>query len=124
MEIRPIHNEGDRREALKEIERLWGAEPNTPDGDKLEVLAILVDAYEAVRWPVKPMTPCDMLKYVVSEASDMGRSERELAEILGSELGASELLSGRQKISLEEAWKINHAWEIPVKLLMAPYDDD
>ncbi len=57
MEIRPIHNEGDRREALKEIERLWGAEPNTPDGDKLEVLAILVDAYEAVRWPVKPMTP-------------------------------------------------------------------
>ena len=53
MDIRPIRTDTDHAAALAEIERLWGAEPDTPDGDRLDVLATLVEAYEADRWPMK-----------------------------------------------------------------------
>ncbi len=64
MDIRPIRNEEDRRAALQEIERLWNAEPGTDDGDKLDILATLVERYEDIRWPVsKTRTdPIDMLQ--------------------------------------------------------------
>jgi antitoxin component HigA of HigAB toxin-antitoxin module len=52
VDIRPIRNDNDHREALIEIDRLWKSLPNTPDGDKLDVLVILVEAYEAKCWPL------------------------------------------------------------------------
>ncbi len=54
MQIKPIKTDEEHKAALAEIERLWDAEPNTPDGDRLEVWAILVEAYEQMRWPIPP----------------------------------------------------------------------
>jgi HTH-type transcriptional regulator/antitoxin HigA len=53
MDIRPISNDDDHRRALAEIERLWGAADGTPEGDKLDALVSLVEAYEERRWPLK-----------------------------------------------------------------------
>ncbi len=87
-------------------------------GDRLDVLAPLVDAYERDHFPVQPSTPLDMLRYAVG---DMGRTQTELADVVGSRSLASQLLSGRRRISLDAAQKISAAWDIPIQLLVTPY---
>ena len=119
MDIRPIRNEDDLRDALREIDRLWTFPDDSPENDKLDVLATLVEAYEAKRWPAEDVTPLDMLHYAIS---DMGHSQKELAELLGSRSQASDLLRGRRRISLEVAQKISTAWSIPIQALVKPYD--
>ena len=97
MDIRPIRSDDDHRAALQEIERLWGFPDDSPENDKLDVLATLVETYEATRWPIRPVSPRDILEYAIS---DRGRSQKELAALLGSRSQASDLLSGRRKVSL------------------------
>jgi HTH-type transcriptional regulator/antitoxin HigA len=52
MDIRPIRNDDDHAAALREIERIWGAAAGTEEGDKLDILATLVEKYEESRWPI------------------------------------------------------------------------
>ena len=115
MDIRPIRTDKDHKEALREIERLWGAEPGTADGDKLDVLATLVQAYESKLWPAEAMTPLEILW---SAIKDDGRTQAELADVLGARSRASEILNGKRTISLEAARKISAAWKIPIQLLV------
>ena len=119
MDIRPIRTDGDHRDAVHEIERLWGAEPGTRDGDKLDILATLAEAYEAKRWPIDPAAPLDILKTAIA---DDGRSQADLATVLGSRSRASEILNGRRPITLEAARKISRAWRIPIQLLIESHD--
>ena len=119
MDIRPIRTDGDHKQALLEIERLWGAQLGTADADKLEVLATLVEAFESRRWPAEPVTPLDVLR---SAISDDGRTQAELAKVLGARSRASEILSGKREINLEAARKISAAWKIPIQLLVTAYE--
>jgi HTH-type transcriptional regulator/antitoxin HigA len=119
MDIRPIRSDSDHAEALREIERLWGAEPGTAAGDKLDVLATLVEAYENNRWPTDPVTPVDILRTAIR---DDGRTQAELAEVLGSRSRASEILAGKRSLNLEAARKISAAWKIPIQLLVAAHE--
>ena len=119
MEIRPIRTDGDHAEALREIQRLWGAEPGAPNGDRLDVLATLVEACENKRWLVEPVTPLEIVRTAIK---DDGRTQGELAEVLGSRSRASEILNGRRALNLEAARKMGAAWKIPIQLLVAPYE--
>ena len=113
--MRPIRTDDDHREAIREIGLLRGAAPGTRDGDKLDILATLVEAYEARRWAIDPVSPLDILKTAII---DDGRSQAELATVLGSRSRASEILGGRRPITLEAARKISRAWHIPIQLLI------
>jgi HTH-type transcriptional regulator/antitoxin HigA len=119
MDIRPIRNDDDHRLALCEVERLWGAEEGTPEGDKLEVLTTLIDAYEDRYYPVPAADPIDILHYAIQ---DMGHSQAELAEILGSRPRASEVLKRKRRLTVEMIAKISEAWRIPVEALAKPYN--
>jgi HTH-type transcriptional regulator / antitoxin HigA len=90
MDIRPIHNDDDHRAALVEIENLWDAPEGSDDAIKLDLLVTMVERYEAKRWPIrKPKWgPIDVLHYAIDE---MGHTQTELAEILGSRSRASEI---------------------------------
>ena len=77
-----------------------------------------MEVYEGKRWPVRASTPLEMLRYAVG---DMGRSQEELAEVLGSRSLASEFLRGKRRISLDAARKISAAWHIRMQLLVTPY---
>jgi HTH-type transcriptional regulator / antitoxin HigA len=121
MEIRPIRTEADHFTALKEIERLWSAEDGTLEADTLEVLAILVEDYESRYSPVPTRAPTENLKYATAE---MGRSQKDLADLLGSRSHASEVLSGRRLLTTAAVSKISKAWHIPAELLIAPYEGD
>ena len=121
MQIRPIRTDKDHRAALAEIEKLWGAASGTPEGDKLDVLVTLVETYEERRWPLKSrrrFDPVDVLQYAIDE---LGHSQAQLAEILGSRSRASEVLARRRRLTLEMIQKITAVWKIPADLLVPPY---
>jgi HTH-type transcriptional regulator/antitoxin HigA len=118
MEIHPIRNDEDHTAALREIERLWGAAAGTEAGDKLDILATLVEKYEDRRWPnVDSSDPIDLLNYAIEE---LGHSQAELAELLGSRSRASELLNRRRPLTVEMIHKISESWKIPADLLVRP----
>ncbi len=115
MDIRPIRTDDDHRAALAEIERLWAYPDDSPENDKLDVLVTLVEVYERNRWPRVACSPAEILRYAIEE---MGRSQTELAEVVGSRSLASQLLSGARRVSLDAAQKISAAWQIPIQLLV------
>lgn len=118
MDIRPSRNDSDHEAALREIERLWDAAEGTEDADKLDILATLVEKYEEGRWPVvDDSDPIDLLNYAINE---LGHSQAELAELLGSRSRASEILNRRRPLTVEMIHKISQAWKIPADLLVRP----
>ena len=124
MDIRPIRTDEDHRAALAEIEACWGAAEEIEEGEKLEVLVALVELYEAKRWPIdtgESFDPVDMLRYAIDE---LGHTQAELGELLGSRSRASEILSRRRRLTVEMIHKISEAWRIPADLLVRPYKLD
>ena len=119
MEIRPIITEEDRQDALVEIERLWGADPASADGAKLDALAILVEAYEEKLWSV---TAADPVAAIQSHMEWNGYTQSDLAKLLGSRSRASEILSRRRALTLEMIHKLDRQWGIPASLLVRPYN--
>jgi HTH-type transcriptional regulator / antitoxin HigA len=61
--VRPIRTKRDYESALAELERLWGAKAGTPAGDRLDLLATLIDAYEAIHFPMDPPDPIEAIKF-------------------------------------------------------------
>ncbi|TWB93214.1 Xre family transcriptional regulator [Bradyrhizobium macuxiense] len=119
MEIRPIKNDEDHAAALAEIAKLWDAVEGSEDDDKLDLLATLVSRYEATRWPtVSNMDPIELLQFAIDE---LGHTQAELAELLGSRPRASEVLNRKRALSIEMIRKIHDAWKLPLELLIKPY---
>jgi HTH-type transcriptional regulator / antitoxin HigA len=120
MEIHPIRSQADYDAAVAEIERLWDADPGTDDGDKLDILATLIEKYENEHWPIDTsrVDAVDMLIYLIEEG---GHTQAELAELLGSRSRASEILNRRRALTVEMIHKLNAEWKIPAELLIRPY---
>jgi HTH-type transcriptional regulator/antitoxin HigA len=120
MELFPIRNDEDHARALREIARLWNAPDGSPEGDYMDALATLVDAYERRRWPVEPSTPLEMLKFCM-EQNDY--TQTDLARLLGSRSRASEILSGKRGLTLDQIRLISKRWHIPVALLVGELEE-
>ncbi len=120
MDIRPIRTEADHAAAVRRMEALWEAAPGTPEDDELDVLATLVDAYERQRWPIEACSPVDAIRFSM-EQND--RSQRDLAELLGSRSRASEILSGRRGLTLEQIKLLHVRWHIPLEALLGQMAD-
>src|ERR1044072_68011 len=121
MDIHPIRTDEDHRAALAEIDACWGAPEGTEQGDRLDVLLALVEIYEAKHWPIEideSFDPVDVLHYAIDE---LGHTQAELAEILGSRSRASEILARRRALTVDMIHKIGEAWRIPADLLVRPY---
>src|SRR5262245_52803724 len=120
MDIRPIHNDDDHRVALAEIETLWDAPEGSDDAIKLDLLVTMVERYEEKRSPVrKPKwDPIDVLHYAIAE---MGHTQTELADILGSGSPASEVLSRQRVLTADLLYRVHTEWKIPPERLIKPY---
>lgn len=121
MDVRPIRSEEDHRAALAEIEALWSVPEGADESDRLDVLLALVDLYESKRWPIEieqGFDPVDVLRYAIDE---LGHSQAELSELLGSRSRASEVLSRRRALTVEMIHRISEGWKIPADLLIRPY---
>jgi HTH-type transcriptional regulator/antitoxin HigA len=95
--VKPIKSEKDYEKALARIEKLMDARPNSAEGDLLEVLSTLVEAYEREHYPIPPPDPIDAIKYRMER---LGMTTDELGKMLGSKARANEILRGKRKLTL------------------------
>jgi HTH-type transcriptional regulator/antitoxin HigA len=116
-EIKPIKTEADYDAALAEIATLMDAEPGTAEGDRLDVLVTLVEAYEATHWRVDPPDPITAIKLRMEQR---GLTRRDLEKVLGSKSRVSEVLNRKRPLTLAMIRRLHARWEIPAESLIQP----
>ena len=116
-EVRPIRTKRDHESALKEIERLWGAKTGTPEGDRLDVLATLVDAYEAEHYPMDPPDPIEAIKFRMEQ---QGLTRRDLEEIIGTRTRIAEVLNRKRGLSITMIRRLHERLGISADVLIRP----
>jgi HTH-type transcriptional regulator/antitoxin HigA len=118
VELRPIRIEADYQAALAEIERLFDAAPLTPEGDHLEVLTTLVEAYEAQHYPIQEPDPIEAIKYTMESR---GLTRAELEPYIGSRARVAEVLNRKRPLSLNMIRRLYAGLGIPAEVLVRPY---
>jgi HTH-type transcriptional regulator / antitoxin HigA len=118
MQLRPIRTEADYQTALKEIEQLFDAAPDTPEFDRLDILSTLVEAYEQRAYPIDVPDPIEAIQYYMETR---GWSRRDLESCLGSRARVSEILSRRRSLTLDMIRKLHEQLGIPAEVLIRPY---
>lgn len=114
--IKPIKTEADYEATLARVESLWGALPNTPEGDELEVLFVLVEAYETKHYPIAPPDPIEAIKF---EMENRGLKRKDLEPYIGSRGRVSEVLNRKRRLSLEMICNLYKGLGIPLKSLVS-----
>jgi len=117
MNLKPIKTPEDHDAALKEIERLWGAEDNTPEGDRLDILLALVEAYEEVHFPMDPPDPIEAIKFRLEQ---QGLDQSALIGVIGSRTRVYEVLRGDRPLSLAMIRRLHEKFGIPAEVLIRP----
>ena len=115
MYIQPIKTEADYDRALAEINALWGAEPDTRKGDRLEILMTLVEAYETKHHFIDPPDPIDAILFRMEQ---QGLTRKDLEPILGSRSRVSEVLNRKRTLSLEMIRNLHKQLNIPLESLV------
>src|SRR5262252_10607612 len=118
MDIHPIRTEADYETALAEIERLFDAVPNTPEGDRLEVLATLVEAYEEQHYSIPAPDPIEAIKYYMESR---GLCRRDLEPYLGNRARVAEVLNRKRPLSLEMIRRLHTGLGIGAEILLQAY---
>ena len=116
-EIKPIRAKRDYEAALKEVERLWGAKAGTPEGDGLDVLATLIDAYEAEHYPMDPPDPVEAIKFRMEQ---QGLTRRDLEEIIGTRTRIAEVLNRKRGLSITMIRRLHERLGISAEVLIRP----
>ncbi len=119
MDIRPIRTKADHRAALKEVERLWEAEPGTPDGDRIDVLVTLIEAYEAKHCPIPAPDPIAAVTFMMEQK---GLTRRDLEAAIGSRGRVSEVLTRKRPLTLPMVRALSALLQIPTDVLVQPYE--
>jgi HTH-type transcriptional regulator / antitoxin HigA len=115
--IKPIKSESDHAAALREIERLWGAEEGTAEGDRLEVLTTLVEAYEHAYFPIAPPDPIEAIKFRLEQR---GADRKALIGVIGNRTTVYEVLRRDRPLSLSMIRRLNQMLNIPAEVLIRP----
>lgn len=120
-ELKPIRSEADYERSLAEVERLWGAKSGTPEGDRLDVLATLIDAYEAQRFPMDPPDPVDAIKFRMEQ---QGLTRRDLEPMIGTRTRVAEVLNRRRGLSINMIRRLHARLGISADVLIRPSRPD
>lgn len=118
--IRPIRTEEDYNWALAEVTRYFEHEPEigSPDGDRFDVLAALIEAYEDKHYPIEAPDPVEAIH---SHMELFNLPRKALAEVIGSSPRATEVLNRKRALTLDMIFKLNKEWHIPAEILIRPY---
>ncbi len=119
MKIKPIRTEVDYEAALSEIERLFNAEPGTPDGDDLDVLAVLVEAYENEHYLIPLPGPIEAIEYHMER---LNLTRKDLESYLGGPSRVSEVLNRKRPLNLRMIRSLSAGLGIPIDVLAQPYE--
>jgi HTH-type transcriptional regulator/antitoxin HigA len=116
-EVRPIRTEADYEEALGEVGRLWGAKTGTADGDRLDVLATLIDAYEAQHHPMDPPDPIEAIRFRMEQ---QGLTRRDLEPLIGTRARVAEVMNRRRGLSIDMIRRLHEGLGISADVLIRP----
>jgi HTH-type transcriptional regulator/antitoxin HigA len=118
MHIKPIKTEADHRAALARIDELWEAEPNSPEGDELEVLVTLVDAYEEAHFPIDVPDPIEAIRFRMEQ---QGLEDKDLVAFLGQRSRVTEVMNRKRGLSITMIRKLHEGLKIPLECLVKEY---
>lgn len=118
MKLRPIKTAADHRAALAEIERLFAARSGTPAGDRLDILATLVAAYEEEHWPLPSPDPVEAIRYTMESR---GLTGDDLVPVLGSRRKVQEVLTRQRPLSLDMVRRLHARLGISADVLIQPF---
>ena len=110
-----IRTEAEYEAALEAIEQLWDADPDSPDGQMLQVLALLVETYERERYPIDPPSPIDAILFRMEQA---GLRQVDLAPYLGGRNRVSEVLKGDRALTVNMIRQLHEGLGIPPESLL------
>lgn len=119
--LKPIKNKSQHEEYLSRAYELMqlDLEPNSEESDELELLSILIEAYEKENYPIEPPNPIEAILFRIDQ---MGMKKSELKKVLGSRSRVSEILSGKRKLSLSMIRKLNEELGISAQTLIRDYE--
>jgi HTH-type transcriptional regulator/antitoxin HigA len=118
MDIKPIKTERDYSAALKEIEAIFDAKSGTPEGDRLEVLSTLVEAYENEHYEIPAPDPIEAIHYFMESR---GLTRVDLEAYIGSRARVSEILNRKRPLTLSMIQRLHTELGIPAEVLVKPY---
>jgi len=114
-DVKPIRSDADYEVALTEVERLWGAKSGTPRGDRLDVLATLIDAWEGEHHPMDPPDPIEAIKFRMEQQN---LTRKDLEGILGTRTRVAEVLNRRRGLSINMIRRLHKELGIPAEVLI------
>ncbi|MFK7971009.1 MAG: type II toxin-antitoxin system HigA family antitoxin [Bacteroidia bacterium] len=117
--IKPIRTESEYKLALKRLEKLFDASPDSNEGNEAEVLSILIEKYEDEYFPITEPDPIEAIKVRMEER---GIKQQDLVGVIGGKSRVSEVLNKKKRLTLEMVRTLSSLLNIPVKVLVEPYD--
>ncbi len=118
MDIKPIRSDADHTAAVERANEIWGAEPGTPEGDELDILIPLIEAYEKKRFPIPPPDPIEAILFRMDQ---MGLERKDLVPIFGTRGRLSEVINRRRPLTLRMIRALHAELHIPAHVLLASY---
>jgi HTH-type transcriptional regulator / antitoxin HigA len=115
--VKPIRTAKDYEAALKDVERLWGAKSGTPEGDRLDVLATLIDAYEAAQFPMDPTDPIEAIRFRMEQ---QGLTRKDLEPLIGTRTSVAEVLNRKRNLSIAMIRRLHAQLGISAEVLIRP----
>jgi HTH-type transcriptional regulator / antitoxin HigA len=116
-DVKPIRTEADYEAALEEVAALWGAASNTPKGDRLDVLATLIDVYEAKHHAMDPPDPVEAIKFRMEQ---QGMTRKDLEDIIGTRTRIAEVLNRKRSLSIGMIRRLHDKLGISAEILIQP----
>lgn len=116
-ELKPIRTKADYKNAMAEVERLWGAKSGTAQGDRLDVLATLIEAYEARHFPMDPLDPIEAIQFRMEQ---QGLSRKDLEPIIGTRARVAEVMNRKRSLSIDMIRRLHARFGISAEVLIRP----
>ncbi|MGN8119688.1 helix-turn-helix domain-containing protein [Labrys sp. 22185] len=116
-DLKPIRSEADYEAALAEVERLWGAKTGTPEGDRLDILATLIDVYEAKHHPMDPPDPVEAIRFRMEQ---QGLTRKDLEPMIGPRNRVADVLNRKRSLSIEMIRQLHDRLGISADVLIRP----
>jgi HTH-type transcriptional regulator/antitoxin HigA len=116
-DVKPIRTNADYEAALLELKKLWGAKSGTMQGDRLDVLATLIDAYESEHFPMDPPDPVEAIKFRMEQQR---LSRKDLEPFIGTRTRVAEVLNRKRSLSVAMIRRLHEGLGIPADILIRP----
>ena len=114
-DLKPIRTKADYEAALTEVERLWGAKSGTPKGDRLDVLATLIDVYESRHYPMDPPDPIEAIHFRMEQ---LGLTRKDLEPLIGTRARVAEVMNRKRSLSIDMIRRLHEQLGISADVLI------